>query len=90
MKRHFKITVKGQVQGVFFRASTKQMAILLAVNGFVRNEPSGDVYIEAEAEEELLQKFIEWCHRGPSRAEVIQVSLAEGELNNFTGFEVKR
>jgi acylphosphatase len=90
MKRHFKITVKGQVQGVFYRASTKQMAKLLAVNGFVRNEPNGDVYIEAEAEEELLQKFVDWCHHGPNRAEVVLVTLTEGQLNNFTGFEVQR
>lgn len=90
MKKHFNITVKGKVQGVFFRASAKQMADLLGVKGFVQNEPNEDVYIEAEAEEEMLIKFTQWCHHGPNRAEVEKVSITEETVINFKVFEIRR
>jgi len=90
MKRHHKIKVSGKVQGVFFRASTKQMADLLGVKGFVQNENDGSVYIEAEGEEEILVKFIQWVHHGPDRAEVAYVSINEGEIQGFEIFESRR
>ncbi len=90
MTKHFNITIKGKVQGVFFRASAKQMADLLGIKGFVRNEPNEGVYIEAEGEEELLIKFTQWCHHGPNRAEVEKVSITDGTVANFEGFEIRR
>jgi acylphosphatase len=90
MKRHYNIIVSGRVQGVFYRASTKQMADLLGVKGFVLNLSDGTVYIEAEGEEEVLVKFIQWCHHGPDRAEVTHVTVNEGELKGFEVFESRR
>ncbi len=90
MKRHYKIKVSGKVQGVFYRASTKQMADLLGVKGFVRNEPDETVYIEAEADEEILHRFTQWCHHGPDRAEVTHISILEDELMDFEVFEARR
>lgn len=90
MKRHYKVKVTGKVQGVFYRASTKQMADLLGAKGFVRNENDGSVYIEVEGEEDILVKFIQWCHHGPDRAEVSYVSVNEGELLGFDSFESRR
>jgi acylphosphatase len=90
MKKHFKITVSGKVQGVFFRASTKQMADLLGLKGFVRNEPNQDVYIEVEGVDEILVKFIQWCHHGPDRAEVKYVTVLEGEIQDFSAFEIRK
>ncbi|MCF6361610.1 MAG: acylphosphatase [Cyclobacteriaceae bacterium] len=55
---YFKITVKGRVQGVFFRVSTKSQAEELGVTGFVQNEPNGDVYLEAEGNR--VQELIAW------------------------------
>ena len=89
-QKHYRIRVSGTVHGVFFRASAKQMADLLNVKGFVQNEPVGDVYIEAEGEEAMLVKFIQWCHHGPDRAEVKHVSVNEGKLHGFEKFEVRR
>ena len=86
---HHKITVKGKVQGVFYRASTKKMANELKVKGFVRNEDNGDVYIEAEADEDTINKFIDWCRKGPSGAQVQQVLHKPGEPSHFTSFEIK-
>ncbi len=90
MKRHYNITVKGKVQGVFYRASTKQKADELGIAGFVRNETNSDVYIEAEAEEALLLKFVDWCNKGPENAAVEIVLVSEGTLNSFNQFEVRR
>lgn len=90
MPQHFNITVKGKVQGVFYRASTKQMADLLAIKGFVQNEPNGNVYIEAEGDDELLVKFVQWCQHGPENAVVEHVSVTDGPLQVFDSFEVRR
>jgi acylphosphatase len=88
--KHVSIKISGNVQGVFFRASTKEKADALGVTGFVRNEKDGSVYVEAEAEGETLKQFVAWCYHGPSRAEVKNVSLEEGGIQGFSKFEVKR
>jgi len=66
------------------------MADLLGIKGFVRNEANSNVYIEAEGEEEVLTRFIQWCHHGPENAAVKYVSVNEDELVNFEGFEIKK
>ena len=90
MPRHYNITVQGKVQGVSFRAATKRMAILLGIKGFVRNETNADVYIEAEGEDEMLTKFIQWCHHGPDQAEVKYVSVNEDVIKDFQEFEIRK
>jgi acylphosphatase len=90
MKKHLTITISGKVQGVFFRASAMEQAGALGIKGFVRNEPDGSVYIEAEGEEIILEQFIEWCWQGPPRARIDKLDVVEGVTRNFEGFEVKR
>ena len=90
MKRHFTILISGKVQGVFFRASTKEKADSLDITGLVRNEPDGCVYIEAEGEEEPLREFARWCHQGPPRAKVEKSDVRESALKGFTGFIIER
>jgi acylphosphatase len=90
MKKHLAIKVQGVVQGVFFRASTKETADRLGIKGFVRNEPGGGVYIEAEGEEHALNEFITWCQHGPPRAEVEQWHAQEGKLKEFSRFVIER
>ncbi len=90
MTRHYNIVVEGVVQGVYFRAGTKQIADLLGLNGFTRNEPDGKVYIEAEGDEDMLVKFIQWCHHGPQKARVSYVSVTEGDIQDYRGFEIRR
>ncbi|HEY3405900.1 MAG TPA: acylphosphatase [Ohtaekwangia sp.] len=84
------IQVKGKVQGVFFRASTKTKADELGVKGFVKNEGDGSVYIEAEGNESTLQQFIEWCNHGPKSARVYEIDIHEKEFTGFTDFSVHR
>lgn len=88
MIKHLNITVQGKVQGVSYRVTTKAVADQLGVRGFVRNEANGDVYIEAEAEESLMDMFLDWCNEGPDPARVTAVTTTEGELKNYRNFEV--
>ncbi len=90
MIRHYNITVKGKVQRVSFRFSTHTMAIRLGLTGLVKNLPAGDVYIEAEGEEEQINKLIEWCYTGPPKAMVTEVMAEESEVKDYKTFELKR
>lgn len=88
--KHVNILVKGRVQGVFFRASARDVANQLGVKGFVRNEPNGTVYIEAEGEETSLERFITWCKSGPPRAVVKNVEVSETSPKQFQAFQIKQ
>lgn len=89
MKKHLKINVNGKVKKVGFRFCTMQAAYKHGIFGFVRNKSNGSVYIEAEGEEEALEHFLEWCKTGPIGANVSSVETEEGEVQNFTSFEIK-
>lgn len=86
--KHIKIKIKGKVQGVFFRVSTKAVADQMGVKGFVKNEKDGSVYVEAEADEITLDVFKEWCNEGPEKSKVENVEIIEGELKNYRNFDV--
>ncbi|MEX2233480.1 MAG: acylphosphatase [Cyclobacteriaceae bacterium] len=90
MKKNFTINISGEVQGVFFRASTKEIAESLKIYGLVKNESDGSVYVEAEGEEEALKEFIRWCHHGPPRANVEQCDVREASIKNFSRFVIER
>lgn len=87
MKR-LTIKVRGIVQGVHFRASTKAVADQLGVKGLVCNLPDGAVYIEAEGDHFSLGTFVEWCHEGPERAKVASVEQTDMPVKNDRNFEV--
>ena len=88
--KHFNITVSGLVQGVFFRASTKEQAKQLGITGFVRNQPDGSVYLEAEGDEASLQSLLEWLELGPANAQVENVDVEEDTVRDFSGFDISR
>ncbi|MFA6511890.1 MAG: acylphosphatase [Patescibacteria group bacterium] len=87
-KQHLNIRVHGKVQGVFFRDAAKQIAQELGIAGFIRNEPDGTVYIEAEGKEEQMKQFIAWVNEGTDRAHVERVEPKEGEIKGFSEFVV--
>ena len=87
--KHIKLTIIGRVQGVWFRASTKEKADALGVNGYVRNLMNGNVYIEAEGTHEQLQLFVIWCKKGPRLAHVSEVIEKQGNPVHFTCFEIR-
>lgn len=88
MKKHFTITVKGKVQGVYFRRDTQIEARKLGVLGTVANQEDGSVIIESEAETPVLEVFLAWCNRGPALANVTSVEKTEGALKHYTSFDV--
>ena len=90
MRKTLNIKIRGKVQGVFFRASTKEKADSLDIHGFVRNEPDGSVYIEAEGEEDKLLQFTEWCQHGPPHARVENCDVNEGISKAFSRFGIER
>ena len=88
MMKHLNLKIYGEVQGVFFRQGVKDRALELGLDGFVRNEPDGSVYLEAEGEEGILNKFIDWCRIGPPGAKVNSLDISEGTVQNFIGFNI--
>ena len=87
--RHLNIKVFGQVQGVFFRDSVRRRAEEWGIKGFVRNEPDGSVYTEAEGETEGLDALVNWCREGSEMAKVDKVEIEEGDSANFQDFQVR-
>ena len=74
---------------VLFRDSAKRKAKKLGLRGFVKNEPDGAVYIEAEGDEKNLNEFLEWCKKGPILAKVEKVDCDYSDkLENFDDFEI--
>ena len=90
MIRHYKIKVKGRVQGVWFRKYTKQAAVSYDLNGFVKNQPDGCVYIEVEGPEGKVQDFIKWLEKGSPLSEVKEINTSEGDYTGFSTFEISR
>ena len=73
-----------------FRFSTHHKAIKLGLTGLVKNMPDNSVFIEAEGNEEAINKLIEWCYVGPPKAKVTEVQATEGEVKGYPTFELKR
>lgn len=88
MKVHWKIVAHGKVQGVFFRANTKEVAEALNIAGHVRNEPDGTVTIEAEGYKDAMEQLYEWCRTGPDNAEVTKVERQQKDLTGMEGFTI--
>ena len=83
------ITIKGKVQGVFFRKYTKQMAEKLHLSGFVLNKSNGDVHAEATGSEANIKEFISWCHQGSPASKVTEVIISEVPLVKYSGFTIR-
>ena len=81
-------TVKGRVQGVFYRASTAEQGNRLGLTGWVRNLPDGKVEAVAEGKRPVLEQLVAWCWDGPPSARVDQVmndwQSATGEFERFS------
>jgi acylphosphatase len=90
LKKHINIIVYGKVQGVFYRANTKLIADQLGVKGKVKNLENGTVYIEAEANIDVLNQFLKWCNEGPKHANVEKIEQQESELKNYRNFEIEK
>ncbi len=70
-----RVRVTGLVQGVWYRASTRNEAERLGVVGWVKNLPDGSVRLEAEGPASRVEELVRWCHEGPPSARVAGVEV---------------
>lgn len=83
---HLKIS--GKVQGVFFRASAKDVSKLYKISGWIKNTYDDKVEALITGSNEDVEKFISWCNKGPEKANVESVTVTNKELQIFNKFEV--
>jgi acylphosphatase len=85
-----RVTVRGRVQGVFFRDSTRQQAQQHGVDGWVRNDPGGTVTVHLEGDADGVDAVIGWIRAGgPPKAAVADVDVAEVDAAGVDRFEVR-
>lgn len=84
----FKANIYGRVQGVGFRYTTVHLAKKINVNGIVRNENDGSVYVEATGEKDKINLFIEELAKGPSpSADVDKIEISyDSSIQDYRGF----
>ena len=81
--------VGGKVQGVCFRASTREQALKLGLRGYAKNLPDGRVEVLAEGEQRALDALERWLHVGPPMARVETVERGDAGVGEAgAGFEV--
>ena len=88
--RRVHVEVRGQVQGVFFRASCVERARALDLGGWVRNTLDGGVEAEFEGESDAVDAIVAWCAEGPPFARVEQVDLRQEQPTGEREFRVAR
>ena len=84
-----RVVARGRVQGVFFRDSVRRMAESQGVSGWVTNRGDGAVEAAFEGEADAVERLVEFCRRGPGRAEVEQVEVNEEETEGISGFAIR-
>jgi acylphosphatase len=75
--------VSGRVQGVFYRASTRQKAIDTGCAGYARNLADGRVEVLAVGKPTAVHELIEWLWRGPPAAQVTNVEVIQVPLEDL-------
>jgi len=85
---HYNITIKGKVQGVYFRASALKRARDLSLAGTVKNEFDGSVFIEVEGNKNQIEPFLKWCYVGPTLSKVTEVKITQSSLKNYKEFKI--
>jgi len=84
------VVIRGRVQGVFFRATTRRKAQQSDLTGWVRNRPDGNVEAVFEGPTDTVRKMVAWCHDGPRMAQVESVDVDWSEpTGEFGGFSVR-
>jgi acylphosphatase len=82
------VFISGRVQGVFYRARTRDQALARGLTGWVRNLPDGRVAAVFEGDREQIEAVLAWCRTGPSYAAVDEVHIDwqphRGEFADFS------
>jgi acylphosphatase len=80
--------ISGKVQGVFFRASTREQASRLGLSGSARNLADGRVEVIAAGDDESLERLARWLQEGPPAAKVAEVVREDWEGPVPQGFHI--
>jgi acylphosphatase len=84
-----RVVVSGQVQGVFFRDTARRRAEAAGVAGWISNRPDGAVEAVFEGDESTVDQLVDFCRRGPSRAEVSSIDVIDEQPEGLSGFQVR-
>ena len=85
-----RVIVHGHVQGVCFRASTRDVAARLGVAGWIRNDPAGSVTAHLEGAPDAVAQLVAWIRAGgPDHARVSDVDTIDVDDEGHTGFRVR-
>ncbi|HCC68886.1 MAG TPA: acylphosphatase [Nitrospiraceae bacterium] len=84
------LLINGDVQGVYFRANTRNKAQSLGISGWVRNLPDGKVEAVFEGPKVMVEEVVKWCHEGPPGARVTGVDVRWLEYKGeFMSFDIR-
>jgi len=89
-RRRAHVYISGRVQGVFYRATTRDTARDHGVDGWVKNLDDGRVEAVFEGDPDDVEAMIDFCHEGSSSARVDDVEVTEEEPEGLDGFEIRR
>ena len=84
----YKAIISGKVQGVYFRASSQQVAIDNGLSGYARNLKNGRVEVLMCGEEQAIDKMLDWLAQGPSQAEVTDIASEEVAWQEHNFFSI--
>ena len=84
-----RVTVRGHVQGVFFRETTRRRAQARGVAGWVANKPDGSVEAVLEGEHDAVEAIVSFVGEGPRGARVDWVDVEHQEPEGLLGFEIR-
>lgn len=85
MRQTARFLVSGRVQGVFFRASTREQALRLRLRGHARNLADGRVEVIASGDADAIRSLADWLQRGPPAARVELVERSEVDPSEIGG-----
>lgn len=91
MKSRVRVIISGCVQGVWFRANTKDKADQLGINGWVRNTRDGNVEAVFEGDEKQIKEMLNWCRQGPPTARVENLKVEKQQVSDdeFNDFSIR-
>jgi acylphosphatase len=84
-----RVTVRGRVQGVFFRDSARERARAHGVSGWVRNCPDGSLEAVVEGEPDAVERVVRFFRTGPPSARVEGIEVSDEQPEGLSGFDVR-
>ncbi|WP_254280280.1 acylphosphatase [Haloarcula marina] len=88
-RKRLHVYVTGRVQGVYYRATTRDTAREHGVDGWVKNLDDGRVEAVFEGDPDAVDEMVEFCYDGSTRANVTDVEIHDEDPEGLDGFEVR-